>query len=118
MGHITYISDEICKIMEKCSFELPDIADIILTDSWHEYVAHSLKETQERDKKILGGKRPQVSLAQQHSFLEDEDIAKNNPQSVNTHHINDNSSNYQPVVEESEAYNDQVIYFNYSLLDI
>jgi hypothetical protein len=59
MGHLTYISDEVCKIFDKCAPELDDeLHDLITSGEWHEYVSHSLRHTQETDRQPLGGARP------------------------------------------------------------
>jgi hypothetical protein len=83
MGHLTYISDEACKLLEKCG---PDFADDIRGDTtkkthlsdpcsflmnvflssleaidmsaWESYVMHQLQETKDRDSQPLGGARP------------------------------------------------------------
>ncbi|KAJ3000160.1 hypothetical protein HDV02_000443 [Globomyces sp. JEL0801] len=60
MGHLTYISDEACKLFEKCGAELDDeIHDIMVSEDWHEYVNHALKHTQDLDRQPLGGTRPE-----------------------------------------------------------
>ncbi|KAI8928314.1 SIT4 phosphatase-associated protein-domain-containing protein [Entophlyctis helioformis] len=61
MGHLTYIADEVCKLIEKCSPELDDqIHDYIVSEEWQEYVSHPLRETRERDRQSLGGPRPEA----------------------------------------------------------
>ncbi|KAJ3137421.1 hypothetical protein HK100_000690 [Physocladia obscura] len=59
MGHLTYISDEVVKLFEKCldDFE-PDVSGLINSDDWQEYLSGILKETKDRDRQALGGVRP------------------------------------------------------------
>jgi hypothetical protein len=62
MGHLTYISDEVCKLFEKCGSELDDeLHDFITGEDWNEYVTHSLRHTQETDRQQLGGVKPDQS---------------------------------------------------------
>eukprot|EP00842_Homolaphlyctis_polyrhiza_P005780 jgi/Hompol1/6202/HPOL_004872-RA len=64
MGHLTYISDEICKLFERCSAELDDeLRDYIASEEWQEYVSHALRETRDRDREPLGGTRPEAAPA-------------------------------------------------------
>ncbi|KAJ3160426.1 hypothetical protein HDU86_000760 [Geranomyces michiganensis] len=66
MGHLTYISDEICKLVEKCNEDLAqEVGDLITADDWQDYVSGILRETKERDRQPLGGVRPNAG-AQQH----------------------------------------------------
>lgn len=59
MGHITYISEEVCKLMEKCDTELsPDLSSIFEDEVWEEYRTGIFRETKERDRQPLGGIRP------------------------------------------------------------
>ncbi|KAI9205622.1 SIT4 phosphatase-associated protein-domain-containing protein [Polychytrium aggregatum] len=59
MGHLTYISDEVSKLLEKCGPELmDDIKDTIASSDWQDYVNGILKDTKERDRQPLGGVRP------------------------------------------------------------
>ncbi|KAJ3011609.1 UNVERIFIED_CONTAM: hypothetical protein HDU68_001601 [Siphonaria sp. JEL0065] len=63
MGHLTYISDEVTKLVEKCLDDFgPDVAelalDLINSDDWQEYLSGVLKETKDRDRQALGGVRP------------------------------------------------------------
>ncbi|KAI9323937.1 SIT4 phosphatase-associated protein-domain-containing protein, partial [Zopfochytrium polystomum] len=59
MGHLTYIADEVCKLVEKCSpdFEGDDAPPLVHED-WDNYVNGVLRETKERDRQLLGGTRP------------------------------------------------------------
>ncbi|KAJ3094817.1 hypothetical protein HDU97_007546 [Phlyctochytrium planicorne] len=78
MGHLTYISDEVCKLVDKCAadFEgdvkgwfLSDLnkedtdseaplKEMITSEEWQEYLNGVLRETKERDRQPLGGVRP------------------------------------------------------------
>ncbi|KAJ3072850.1 hypothetical protein HDU98_002773 [Podochytrium sp. JEL0797] len=59
MGHLTYISDEVTKLVEKCLEDFgPDVSDLINSDDWQEYLSGVLKETKDRDRQALGGVRP------------------------------------------------------------
>lgn len=71
MGHLTYISDETCKLFEKCHLELEDelkgirhmlIPDYLESEEWNDYVTHSLHQTQELDRQPLGGMKPDLKL--------------------------------------------------------
>ncbi|TPX57476.1 hypothetical protein PhCBS80983_g03815 [Powellomyces hirtus] len=66
MGHLTYISDEVCKLVEKCNEDLTqEVGDLITAEDWQDYVAGILRETKERDRQPLGGVRPNAG-SQQH----------------------------------------------------
>jgi len=59
MGHLTHISDEICKLMSKCSNQFSDkINAYINGKDWNDYINNSLQETKNRDCQALGGQRP------------------------------------------------------------
>ncbi|KAJ3015415.1 long-chain fatty acid-CoA ligase [Thoreauomyces humboldtii] len=59
MGHLTYISDEVCKLIEKCNEDfVQEVGEYISAEDWQEYVAGPLSETKERDRQALGGVRP------------------------------------------------------------
>ncbi|KAJ3284631.1 hypothetical protein HDU76_008264 [Blyttiomyces sp. JEL0837] len=59
MGHLTYISDEVCKLMEKCVNDFEgDAYNLVTSEEWLEYVSGVLRETKERDRQPLGGVRP------------------------------------------------------------
>ncbi|KAH6593163.1 hypothetical protein BASA61_004332 [Batrachochytrium salamandrivorans] len=69
MGHLTYISDEVCKLFEKCSVELDDeLNESMNSDQWCEYVSHPLRETRDRDRQPLGGVRPEAPMGQNTAF--------------------------------------------------
>jgi len=59
MGHLTFISDEVVKLLDRYPNEiLAAIADGIDLASWNEYVDKQLRDTKERDRAPLGGQRP------------------------------------------------------------
>jgi len=59
MGHLTHISDEICKLMSKCSDQFSEkINEYINGNDWTDYINNSLQETKNRDCQALGGQRP------------------------------------------------------------
>ncbi|KAI8998266.1 SIT4 phosphatase-associated protein-domain-containing protein [Gaertneriomyces semiglobifer] len=67
MGHLTYISDEVCKLLDKCATDLgDDIGDTIASETWQEYVNGALRDTKDRDRQPLGGTRPVASNQQVH----------------------------------------------------
>ncbi|KAK5664810.1 sporulation-induced protein [Batrachochytrium dendrobatidis] len=69
MGHLTYISDEVCKLFDKCNVELDDeLHDFMNSDQWSEYVSHPLRETRERDRQPLGGTRPEIPIGSGPAF--------------------------------------------------
>ncbi|KAJ3083526.1 hypothetical protein HDU99_008901 [Rhizoclosmatium hyalinum] len=59
MGHLTYISDEVTKLVDKCLEDFgPEVPELIHSDEWQEYLTGVLKETKDRDRQALGGVRP------------------------------------------------------------
>ncbi|KAJ3098725.1 hypothetical protein HDU96_010955 [Phlyctochytrium bullatum] len=59
MGHLTYISDEVCKLIEKCSADFDgQVKAMVVAEEWQEYLNGVLRETKERDRQPLGGVRP------------------------------------------------------------
>lgn len=59
MGHLTHISDEICKLMSKCSNQFDEsVCEYINGEDWNNYISTSLQETRNRDRQALGGQRP------------------------------------------------------------
>ncbi|KAJ3120837.1 hypothetical protein HK098_004202 [Nowakowskiella sp. JEL0407] len=59
MGHLTYIADEVVKLVEKCLEDFgDDLKACTNTEDWNEYVSGVLRETKERDRQPLGGVRP------------------------------------------------------------
>jgi serine/threonine-protein phosphatase 6 regulatory subunit 3 len=62
MGHITYISEEVCKLMEKCGPELSaELACYFEDEVWLEYRHGIFRETKDRDRQPLGGIRPNAT---------------------------------------------------------
>ncbi|KAI8616148.1 SIT4 phosphatase-associated protein-domain-containing protein [Chytriomyces sp. MP71] len=59
MGHLTYISDEVTKLVEKCLEDFgSEVKELIESDDWQEYLGGVLRETKDRDRQALGGVRP------------------------------------------------------------
>ncbi|KAJ3116164.1 hypothetical protein HDU96_010273 [Phlyctochytrium bullatum] len=59
MGHLTYISDEVCKLIDKCSADFDgQVKAMVVAEEWQEYLNGVLRETKERDRQPLGGVRP------------------------------------------------------------
>ncbi|KAI8839574.1 SIT4 phosphatase-associated protein-domain-containing protein [Chytridium lagenaria] len=59
MGHLTYISDEVCKLIDKCAGDFDaQVKGLIVAEEWQEYLGGVLRETKERDRQPLGGVRP------------------------------------------------------------
>ncbi|KAJ3208156.1 hypothetical protein HDU67_006960, partial [Dinochytrium kinnereticum] len=59
MGHLTYISDEVCKLIDKCAADFDThVKSLIVSEEWQEYLSGVLRETKERDRQPLGGVRP------------------------------------------------------------
>jgi hypothetical protein len=80
MGHLTFISDEVCKLIEKCASDFEDeckgdkflfilyldlslpffsfILEFIEIEEWQTYLSGVHFETKERDNQNLGGVRP------------------------------------------------------------
>lgn len=64
MGHLTYIADEVLKLIEKCGpGDLHNDLRVYLdSEEWVQYVQGPLKETKERDRLVLDGDRPDNKL--------------------------------------------------------
>ncbi|KAJ1553897.1 hypothetical protein HK405_006589, partial [Cladochytrium tenue] len=59
MGHLTYIADEVVKLIEKCTPEFrPEIRPLLVDETWPDYVTGALQSTKQRDAAALGGVRP------------------------------------------------------------
>jgi hypothetical protein len=59
MGHLTYLSEEIVKLADKCGQDLgQNFQEYVFDDNWVSYITGPLKTTKERDQKPLGGVRP------------------------------------------------------------
>lgn len=71
MGHLTYLSEEIVKLTDKCGQDLGEtFQGYVFDDDWIAYVTGPLKATKDRDQNLLGGVRPdpQSILAQLGGF--------------------------------------------------
>lgn len=120
MGHLSYISDEVCKLFEKCSEELSSdvhrisliILEIIDSEDWAEYTSHSLRETHDRDKQILGGAKPETFGQPVLANLSGVDGDLIPSHSKKSHHSKSPSSAATEVMEDADfdAYNDQVFF--------
>ncbi|CAG8748013.1 33261_t:CDS:2, partial [Racocetra persica] len=53
MGHLTFIAEEVVKLLDRYAVEIGEKAE-----DWQEYVSKTLRETRERDRAPLGGQRP------------------------------------------------------------
>ncbi|TPX46863.1 hypothetical protein SeMB42_g02679 [Synchytrium endobioticum] len=58
MGHLTYIAEEVIKLVEKCAAELEEVQDVVAADDWVAYVSGPFRDTKERDRVPLGGFKP------------------------------------------------------------
>jgi len=58
MGHITLISEEVVKIMNREESIRTELQDMFQAEDWQEFTTKVLRETRERDLKALGGNRP------------------------------------------------------------
>ncbi|KAI8905934.1 SIT4 phosphatase-associated protein-domain-containing protein [Gorgonomyces haynaldii] len=109
MGHLTYISDEVCKLFEKCAAELDDeLHAYITSEEWQDYVSHALQETRDRDRQTLGGARPDVSYTQQSGggVPGGDELASSSSKPIERSSRNADDD-YVPNPNENEAYNDQ-----------
>lgn len=76
MGHLTYLSEEIVKLTDKCGQDLGEsFQNLVFDNDWIAYVTGPLKATKERDQKLLGGVRPdpQNILSQLGGFAADDE---------------------------------------------
>ena len=67
MGHLTYISDEICKLFEKCNDLVDEFGYFSFNldgdnQEWLNYKIGALALTKERDMQLLGGPKPIVPV--------------------------------------------------------
>ncbi|KAG0178248.1 hypothetical protein DFQ28_002532 [Apophysomyces sp. BC1034] len=63
MGHLSFIADEIIKLLEGYPESIVGaIKDHVNLDSWNEYCNNELRVTRERDRLPLGGTRPNDEL--------------------------------------------------------
>ncbi|RKP09045.1 SIT4 phosphatase-associated protein-domain-containing protein [Thamnocephalis sphaerospora] len=59
MGHLTFIADQVVRLLERSTSELGAAIEPYCTaEDWQEYVSKTLRETKERDHEQLGGQRP------------------------------------------------------------
>lgn len=111
MGHLTYISDETCKLFEKCAQELEtDLGEFMNSEVWNEYVTHALHQTQETDRQPLGGIRPEYSAMHTGPISADDDSAFKPMVSISEQKttLDFDEKNVQ---ESGETYNDQFARF-------
>ena len=112
MGHLSYISDEICKVFERCAPELDsELHDCIVSEEWQEYLSHALKETRDRDRQVLGGARPDAPVNQQPmaNYGDDAPISAKStaqPKQASSSQVDDDESN-MPMGGDNDAYTDQ-----------
>jgi len=79
MGHLTHISDEICKLMSKCADQFSDkINEYINGKDWNDYINNALQETKNRDCQALGGQRPNNDTITNISFGYQQDFDYDN----------------------------------------
>ena len=71
MGHLTLIAEEVVKFSDRHPPELlsQSVLDKVTSKQWTDYVENTLSETRERDNAILGGVRPEVSMAPRQAVL-------------------------------------------------
>lgn len=71
MGHLTLIAEEVVKFSDRQPPELlsQSVLDKVTSKQWTDYVENTLSETRERDNAILGGVRPDVSMAPRQAVL-------------------------------------------------
>ncbi|KAK9768391.1 sporulation-induced protein [Basidiobolus ranarum] len=60
MGHLTFIAEEVVRLIEKSPEVAADVRDLIEAEAWKEYVSKTLREIKERDQQPLGGQRPNI----------------------------------------------------------
>jgi hypothetical protein len=59
MGHLTFIADQVVRLLERSINDLgSDVESICKAEDWQEYVSKTLRDTKERDRQQLGGQRP------------------------------------------------------------
>ena len=71
MGHLTLIAEEVVKFSDRHPPELlnQSVLDKVTSKQWTDYVENTLSETRERDNAILGGVRPDISMAPRQAVL-------------------------------------------------
>ncbi|KAK9700801.1 sporulation-induced protein, partial [Basidiobolus ranarum] len=60
MGHLTFIAEEVVRLIERSPEVAADVKDKIQAEPWREYVSKTLREIKERDQQPLGGQRPNL----------------------------------------------------------
>ncbi|RIA90499.1 SIT4 phosphatase-associated protein [Glomus cerebriforme] len=59
MGHLTFIAEEVVKLLDRYAVEIGEkVREYIEAEDWQEYVSKTLRETRDRDRAALGGSRP------------------------------------------------------------
>ncbi|KAI9594283.1 SIT4 phosphatase-associated protein-domain-containing protein [Syncephalis fuscata] len=59
MGHLTFIADQVVRLLERSIGDLGNAVEVICAaEDWQEYVGKTLRDTKERDRQQLGGQRP------------------------------------------------------------
>lgn len=71
MGHLTLIAEEVVKFTERHPPEMvsQSVLERVMSQTWIDYVEHTLAETRERDNAILGGVRPDSSVGPRQAVL-------------------------------------------------
>ncbi|CAM0137266.1 sporulation-induced protein [Umbelopsis sp. WA50703] len=75
MGHLTFIADEISKLMDHYSEVESTVRDDVDLQKWDHFYIEVLAETRERDTLPLGGDRPTAGVAYSVSEEEDDEDA-------------------------------------------
>ncbi|KAH8548276.1 SIT4 phosphatase-associated protein-domain-containing protein [Umbelopsis sp. PMI_123] len=73
MGHLTFIADEISKLMDNYSEVEATVRDDVDLQKWDSFYIEVLAETRERDTLPLGGDRPSAGVAYSISEEEEDD---------------------------------------------
>ncbi|ORX92115.1 SAPS-domain-containing protein [Basidiobolus meristosporus CBS 931.73] len=60
MGHLTFIAEEVVRLIERSPEVAADVNDKVQAEPWKEYVSKTLREIKERDQQPLGGQRPNL----------------------------------------------------------
>jgi hypothetical protein len=75
MGHLTFIADEVSKLMDNYSEVEATVRDDVDLQRWDNFYIEVLAETRERDTLPLGGDRPSAGVAYSASEEEDDEDA-------------------------------------------
>jgi serine/threonine-protein phosphatase 6 regulatory subunit 3 len=73
MGHLTFIADEISKLMDNYSEVEATVRDDVDLQKWDNFYIEVLAETRERDTLPLGGDRPSAGATYSISEEEEDD---------------------------------------------